>query len=121
MRYNNRPYEKQERNITVLKNIILPANAIRKNNRYEFDYNNQFRTEINSRFRINNNIQYQSKLCRSEDEINTGKLYDGKFRKTKLEKLPLETMKSFKRNFTGRTIPNTIYLYENQTSKCVIN
>ncbi|XP_018349141.1 PREDICTED: lisH domain-containing protein ARMC9-like isoform X2 [Trachymyrmex septentrionalis] len=117
MRYNNQPCKKQEKNITVLKNIIWPANAIRKNNRYEFDYDKQFRTEVNSRFRINNNIQYQSKLCRLEDKINTRKLYDEKFRKTKLEKLSLETMKSFKRNFTERTIPNdTIYLYKNRTS-----
>ncbi|KAG5305662.1 ARMC9 protein, partial [Acromyrmex insinuator] len=118
MRYNNQPCE-QERNIKkyVLKNIIWPANAIKKNNHYEFDYDNQFRTEVNSRLRINNNIQYQSKSCKLEDKINTGKLYDEQFRKTKLEKLPLETMKSFKQNFTG-TIPNdTIYLYENQTSK----
>jgi len=122
MRYNNQPYEKQERNVNVLKNIIWPANAIKKNNRYEFDYDNQFRTKVNSKFRNNNNIQYQSKSCRLEDKINAGKLYDEKFRKTKLEKLPLEMMKSFKRNLTGRTIPNdTIYLYENRTSKCVIN
>jgi len=54
------------------------------------------------------------------NRIDTGKLHDEKFRKTGLEKLPLETMKSFKRNFTGKTMPNdTIYLYENRTSKCV--
>ncbi|KYM86613.1 LisH domain-containing protein ARMC9 [Atta colombica] len=33
-------------NVNVLKNIIWPANAIKKNNRYEFDYDNQFRTKI---------------------------------------------------------------------------
>lgn len=98
--------------------------TIKKSNhsRYGFDYD-QLRTEINStRFRISNNIQDQLKLRRSENRLDTGKLHDGKFRKTGLEKLPLRTMKSFKQNFSERTIPNdTVYLYENRTSKCVIN
>ncbi|XP_011703447.1 PREDICTED: lisH domain-containing protein ARMC9-like isoform X3 [Wasmannia auropunctata] len=76
------------------------------------------RTEVNSRISINNNMQYQSKLRRSKNSINTGKLYHNKFRKTGLEKLPLETMKSYKRNFTERIMPkDTVYLYENRTSK----
>ncbi|XP_011863084.1 PREDICTED: lisH domain-containing protein ARMC9-like isoform X2 [Vollenhovia emeryi] len=49
---------------------------------------------------------------RSENRMNTGK-----FRKPELEKLSLETIKSFKRNFSERIPNNTIYLYENQTSK----
>lgn len=124
MRCKNQPYEKQEKNITVLKNIVWPLSTIRKSNhsRYGFDYDNQLRTEINSRFRLSNNIRDQLKLRRSENKINMRKLHDGKFRKTGLEKLPLEMMKSFKQNFSGRTMPNdTVYLYENRTSKCVIN
>lgn len=76
-------------------------------------------TEINSRFRINNNKQNQLKLHRSENRINKRKLQ--KFRKTGLEELPLKTMKSFKQNVSERISDDTIYLYENQTSKCVIN
>lgn len=110
MNYESRSYEEQNENLNVLENIVWPSSTIknRSHNQYEFDYDKT------------NNIQMdQLKLRRLQNRIDIEKFYDGKF-KAKLEKLPLKTITSFKRNFSQKTISNnTIYLYENQTSKCV--
>lgn len=112
MKYESRPCKKQNKNLNVLENIVWPSSTIknRSHNQYEFDYDKT------------NNIQMdQLKLRRLQNKIDIEKLYDGKC-KAKLEKLPLKTITSFKRNFSQKTISNdTIYLYENRTSKCVIN
>lgn len=80
-------------------------------NQYEFDYDN-IKT---------NNVQIDQLKLRSQNRINIEKFYDGKW-KTEWEKLPLKTIKSFNPNYSQKTISNdTIYLYENRTSKCVIN
>lgn len=115
MKYESRPSKKQNENLNVLKNIIWPSSTIknRNHNQCEFDYDN--------RVKINNMQMDQLKLCRSQNKIDA-EVYDGKWKITEWEKLPLKAIKSFQRNFSQKTIPNdTIYLYENRTSKCVIN
>lgn len=113
MKYENRPCKEQNKNLNVLKNIVWPSSIIKNINQYEFDYDKGIK--------INNIQMNQLKLHKSQNKINIEKLYDGKW-KTEWEKLPLKTIKSFKPNFSQKTISNdTIYLYENRTSKCVIN
>lgn len=120
---------KQDGNLASLKNAIWPSSAIffNKRNQYQFDYNNRIRTRINPKFEINNNIQEDPlKLCKLENRIGIGRLYDEKFKRIfnsrDLEKFPPKTERVFKGNLTKkRNSHDTIYLYENQTSKCVIN
>lgn len=109
MKYENQSCKKQNKNLNVLKNIIWPSS--RNYNQLEFDYDKRIKT---------NNVQMdQLKLRRSQNRIDIGKFCDEKW-KTEWKKLPLKTIKSFKAN--QKTISNdTIYLYENQISKCVIN
>lgn len=113
MKYENRTCKEQNKNLNVLKNIVWPSSMIknRNHNQHEFDYDKRIET---------NNVQMeQLKLHRSQNRIDIEKFYDGKW-KTEWEKLPLKTIKFFKPN--QKTISNdTIYLYKNQISKCVIN
>lgn len=115
MKYESRPCKEQNKNLNVLKNIVWPSSTIKNksHNQYEFDCDNRVKT---------NNIQMdQLKLRKLQHRIDIEKFYDGKC-KAEWEKLPLKILKSFKQNFSQKTISNdTIYLYENRTSKCVIN
>lgn len=114
MKYESR--QEQNENFNILKNIIWSSSTIKNknHNRYEFDCDN--------RVNANNMQMSELKLRRSQNKIDTEKFYDEKCKITEWEKLPLKAIKSFKRNLSQKTISNdTIYLYKNRTSKCVIN
>ncbi|XP_011333425.1 uncharacterized protein LOC105277013 isoform X2 [Ooceraea biroi] len=115
MKYESGVDGSQNKSFAILDDIWTSNTTMDHNNRYKFNDDNHVKTKINSR---NNRL----KLHASENRVDTSKFHDGKFRrKEKLEKLSSTTVKSFKQNLSERMASNdTIYLYENQISKCVI-
>lgn len=113
-------YEGQNKYLATLKDTVWPSSALDKQNydKYKFDCDNRAIMRVNPRFDINNNVRVDRlKLYRSENRIDAGKL-----KETALESLPLKTMNLFKQTLPeGTILHDTIYLYDNRTSQCVIN
>jgi hypothetical protein len=121
MKYNESGTYESQNNFTTLDDLFWTSNAILNQNQHKFNHHNHVETAVNSRSVIDNNVQNDRlKLHTSKDRVHTSSIHDGSFGRTRFEKFPSKNVKSFKQNLSEIS-NDTIYLYENQTSMCVIN
>lgn len=113
----------QYQNFTVFDDIWASSATMNKNQKL---HKLHARTGMKSNLGTDSNIRnnrlkshaYEIKGIKNRNKLHNGELRGGE----ESGKLSSETVKCFKQNSSRRMASNnTIYLYENQTSKCVIN
>jgi len=120
MKYNESGTYESQNNFT-LDDLFWTSNAVLNQNQHKFDHHNHVKTTMNPKPVIDNNVRNDRlKLHASKNKVRTSSIHDENFGRTKLGKFPSKNIKSFKQNLSEIS-NDTIYLYENQTSMCVIN
>lgn len=98
-KYKSREYGRRDRNLALFKNTVWLSDAIDRENNSQYQYKNQLKSAESS----------MRKLREESMGMN-------------LERVSSKTMQAVSQNISKKIAPNdTIYLYENRPSKCVIN